>query len=115
MDLMQPFLGQGQKVYIYTDNFYTSVPLFFETARMLLVQLLPIGKIPDGLKQEKNKLPIGSYKLSITDQLTACIWKDKRDVIMLSTTHNTSVSIVLNQPKGQKQKMLLSCQSCIAD
>ena len=117
MDLMQPFLGKGHHVYV--DNYYTLIPPFLD---LLHHGTYVTGTIvsnrrdfPEELKEEKNKLPIGSYKFATTRQLTACIWRDRRDVTMLSMIHNTSVTIVMKRPKGQKEKRPLPCPSCIAD
>ena len=119
MDLMQPFLGKGHKLFV--DNFYTSIPLFSELLKHSTyatgTTVTRRKKFPEGLKLMKNKLPIGSYKFAVSEklQLTACIWRDRRDVFMLSSMHNMSVTTVLKRPKGEKEKRPLPCPQCIAD
>ena len=117
MDLLQPFLGKGHKLFV--DNFYTSVPLFLE---LLNNGTYAAGTIvanrkcfPEGLKAERNKLQIGSYKFATSEKLTACIWRDRRDVLMLTTMHKQSVTTVLKRPKGERNKQPLPCPTCIAD
>ena len=69
---------------------------------------------PEGLKAV-NLHEVGSYRFAVCDKMMACVWHDRRNVTMLSTMHNTSVTTVLKRPKGKKDKQLLPCPSCIAD
>lgn len=117
MDLKQPFLGKGHKLFV--DKFYTSVPLFLE---LLDNGTYATGTVvanhkylPEGLKAERNQLQIGSYRFATSEKMTACIWRDRRDVLMLTTMHNMSVTTVLKRPKGERDKRPLSCPTCIAD
>jgi len=117
MDLMQPFLGKGNRLFV--NNFYTSVPLFLE---LLDNGTYATGTVvanrkylPEGLKAERNQLQIGSYSFATSEKMTACIWRDRRDVLMLTMMHNMSVTTVLKWPKGERDKRPLSCPTCIAD
>lgn len=117
MNLMEPFLGKGHRLFV--DNFYSSIPLFLD---LLSKNTYATGTIvsnrkyfPQGLKDLKGCLDIGSYKFATSSKLLACIWRDRRDVYMLSTMHNNSVSTVLKRPKGEKDKKLIPCPTCIID
>ena len=101
MDLLQPYLGKGHRLFV--DNFYTSIPLFLD---LLEHGTYATGTIvstrkyfPEGLKAERNRLQIGSYKFAVSEKMIACIWRDRRDVTMLSTMHSTSVTTVMKRLK----------------
>ena len=47
------------------------------------------------------------------DKIIAMWWRDHRDILALSSMHNTSASTVLKQPKGGHEKYPLSCPTAI--
>ena len=108
MDLLHPYLGKGHRLFV--DNFYTSIPLFLE---LLQHKMFATGTIisnhrhfPEGLKAV-NLHEVGSYRFAVCDKMMACVWHDRRNVTMLSTMHNTSVTTILKRSKGKRDKQPL--------
>ena len=48
-------------------------------------------------------------------KIIAVLWRDRRDVLALSTMHNTSVTTVLKRSKGGREKRPLPCPTIIDD
>ena len=126
MDLMERYQMKGHCLFI--DNFYTSP--------RLLQDLLTIGIYCTGTVRSNRKnfprqvipsstsLAPGSFrfattKLSIeagkTEEMFAVWWRDRRDVLAMSTMHNTSVTTVMKRPKGCHEKRPLPCPTMIDD
>lgn len=86
MDLMRPILGEGRV--LYTDNFYTSVDLAhcLNNEKTHLVGTLR-------QKRKHNPVQVTNAKLVKGDmvgkqsnsKIIVCKWKDKRDVLFLTT------------------------------
>ena len=121
MDLIEPFVGKDHS--LYTDNFYTSPCLYLD---LLQKKVYGTGTVrvnrkgfPDALKVDKksskNILQIGEYRFAQHGELTAVLWHDRRDVYVLSTAHNHSVTQVLKRPKGSREKTRMPCPTCIDD
>ena len=117
LDLMEPYHGKQHNLYI--DN-------YFYTSPSLLLKLLQKGTYATGTvrSNRKNfpeelkvntKLEVGQYQFAVHDELVAVLWHDRRDVYVMSTAHNTSVTRVMKRPKGCREKQLLPCPTCIAD
>ena len=49
------------------------------------------------------------------DKIVALWWRDRRDVLALSTMHNTSASLVMKRPKGSRDKQPVPCPTAIID
>ena len=86
-DLIEPLLEKGYHLYI--DNWYTSIPRL----KFHFFSLLAFGTIrsnckgfPDPVK--KANLKKGEVKAYRSSELLAMKFKDKRDVLMLTTIHN---------------------------
>ena len=88
-DLMQPLLNKGY--HLYTDNWYTSVPLYKYLHRQGTSACDKITSNRKGFpEQVKNaKLRKGDEQIACrSDELLALKFKDKKDVFMLSTIHD---------------------------
>ena len=117
MDLMENYRMKGHCLFI--DNFYTSP--------MLLRDLLCAGTYCTGTVRANRKdfpkeviliessLPSGSMRFATSKllgdlgKMVAVWWRDRRDVLALSTVHNTSATTVLKRPKGDREKRPLPC------
>ena len=72
---------------------------------MRLVRCVSTGKgLKVDKKEKKNVLNVGEYRFAQHGELTAVLWHDRRDVYVLSTAHNNSVTQVLKRPKGSREK-----------
>jgi len=49
------------------------------------------------------------------DKIIALWWKDRRDVLALTTMHNTSASVIMKRRKGSHDKQPLPCPTAIID
>jgi len=82
---------------------------------MQLGPLGPIGNISRWVKTIQTKLNVGDYQFATCNGLLGVVWHHRRDVFLLSTTHNQSVTSVMKRPKGSCDKELVACPSCIPD
>lgn len=86
MELMQPLLNTGRT--LYTDNFYTSVPLAHELNmnKTHLVGTLRSNRKHNPKAVVDTKLKRGEMKiLQSNTKVIVGKWKDKRDVLFLTT------------------------------
>ena len=119
MDLMHPYQGKNHLLYI--DNFYTSPGLLID---LLSKGIYCTGTVrsnrkgfPQGLVPLGSTAKIGSYRFATAtkQKLTATWWKDRRDVLVMSTLHKKAVQTVMKRPKGSKEKQRISCPAMIVD
>ena len=97
MKLMSKYLNKNFT--LYTDNFCTSPLLFKELLENKTCACGTVRQI--GTKELKSTfLKRLQYRFPTSDQFTAGIWHDWRDVIFHSAIHSASVEIVQKQPKG---------------
>ena len=100
LSLMQPLLGNEHCV--TKDNFYTSPQLadhLINNNTDIYGTVKPTRKeMPPEMK--KKKLKKGEIQAFQRGKVTVMKWKDKRDVTLLSTVHNASVTTV---PRYQKE------------
>jgi len=62
-----------------------------------------------------GKLDTGQYQFATSNDLLGVVWHDQRDVFLLSTAHNQSVTSVLKRLKGCRDKKSVACPTCIQD
>ncbi|PIK49345.1 putative piggyBac transposable element-derived protein 4-like [Apostichopus japonicus] len=106
-ELMNAYLGKFH--HLYTDNFYTSPELL---AHLLVHDTLAVGTV----RQERLNMPKRlrtSVEVFNPDQsvfysshkMTACRWKDKRDVFCLSTVHGNILETITRRKRGTRGEM----------
>ncbi|XP_068122483.1 piggyBac transposable element-derived protein 4-like [Hyperolius riggenbachi] len=94
LDLLNPMLHQGY--HLYVDNFYSSIPLF----KFLFSAKTPacgtVRSNRKGLPQEvvNKRLKRRELFSQRSDELLALKFKDKRDVLILSTIHTEATRTV---------------------
>lgn len=113
MDLCKDFLDEGRVA--VNDNFYTSIPL---AKQLLSRKTHSVGT----LRKNRKYLPkeVVSAKLKKgeiigrenEDGIVVSKWKDKRDVLMLSTYHNLDV---VNTGKLNRKRETIQKPLCIID
>jgi Transposase IS4 len=112
LKLMDGILDRGH--ILYTDNFYTSVPL----AQQLLSRKTYLCGT---LRKNRKHLPeaVVSAKLKENDvvarrsgEIVVSKWKDKRDVLMLSTIH---AARIVEGGKRNRRGELIKKPDCILD
>lgn len=117
MELMEPFQGKGHCLFI--DNFYTGPKLLLdllERGTYSAGTVRPNRKgFPPDLKPSGSAVP-GNMRFGTASEgrLTAVWWFDRRDVLALSTMHNTSATVVLKRPKGSREKQPIPCPTIIS-
>ncbi|XP_056392685.1 piggyBac transposable element-derived protein 4-like [Hyla sarda] len=86
-DLIHPLLDRGYHVYI--DNFYNSVPLLKSLAARSTAACGTIRKNQKDLPKTfiSTPVPRGQSRAVCTDTLMLLKYKDKRDVLVLTTLH----------------------------
>ena len=123
MDLMESYRMKGHCLFI--DNFYTSPKLLRD---LLLAGTYCTGTIkanrknfPKEVIPNESNLPSGTMRFAISKligdlaKMIAVWWRNRRDVLALSTMYNTSVTTVLKHSKGGREKRPLPCPTIIDD
>lgn len=108
MTLTEPYWDKGHR--LYTDNWYSS-PLLFDALHKRKTNCCGTVKTNRRFmpKFEKN-LERGKTDFFSTDRLLALKWKDKRDVTMLTSIHNSVMGTVKNRFDVEIQKPV-----CVTD
>ena len=83
---------EGHSHKLYMDNFFSSPELFDDLVKK---QIYCCGTVrpnrrgmPQDLRLKTTKLKRGDIRVRTRDDLTAILWRDKRDVCMLTNIHN---------------------------
>ncbi len=66
-------------------------------------------------KTKKNVLEIGNFRFATFGDLIAVLWRDRRDIFVLSSMHNRSAGIVMKRPKGGRDMVPIPCPTAISD
>ena len=113
MDLMDPNQNKGHQLFM--NNFYTSPLLvkyllkkgtfFARTVRLNFPEDFKVN-----MKMNVNVLEIGNFRFATSEDLTPVLWRDSRDVYVISSMHNRSVATVMKRPKGSCEKAPFQCQ-----
>nr|XP_039256060.1 piggyBac transposable element-derived protein 4-like [Styela clava] len=106
MNLMQNYLGVGHEV--YTDRYYTSPKLFAELYKEKTIGVGTCRIDRRGLPRTtiQQRLGEGQIVSARKGPLLALKWRDKRDVLMLSTKHiNDTKSVQVRGPGGCRAKI----------
>ena len=93
LDLVDDVRLQGKGFVVVTDNFYSSPSLFRELTRRGFGACGTARRNRKGLPPAVRDAPLrrGEVVSSLDDSILTLKWKDKRDVIMLSTYHDSSM------------------------
>ncbi|XP_068115852.1 piggyBac transposable element-derived protein 4-like [Hyperolius riggenbachi] len=97
IDLISPLLNKGYHLYI--DNFYVSVPLFKFLYAAQTVACGTARPNRQGLPPEvvNKKLKKGEVCSLRSNELLALKFREKRDVLMLTTIHNEATTTALSR------------------
>ena len=113
MKLMELLLGQGYNVFL--DNWYTSPDLFVRLPKEKInaygTVRLYHKNIPRDIGTEKRNKGDISVRSS-AQNIMALIWKDKKDVKMLSTMHNSEI---IKTDKKDKNGNPIFKPKCVLD
>jgi len=112
LKLMDNILDRGHV--LYTDNFYTSVPLAQQllTRKTYLCGTLRKNRkyLPEAVAS--SNLKKGDVVAHRSDQIVVVKWKDKRDVMMLSTTHAGKIA---DSGKRNRRGECVKKPDCVLD
>lgn len=89
--LMEPYLNKSH--IIYMDNWYSSPLLYQYLSEHNTGACGTVKNNRKGIPTFPTKLAPGQCISAITKGMMTCKWKDKRDVHMLSTVHNTKMTV----------------------
>lgn len=95
MELVAPYLHEGR--ILYTDNFYSSVDLAQELNKNKthLVGTLRSNRKGNPKEVINKKLKRGDFKcMKNANNVMVCKWKDKRDLLMISTVDKPELQSV---------------------
>ncbi|XP_071996640.1 piggyBac transposable element-derived protein 4-like [Engystomops pustulosus] len=104
-DLMRPLLNKGY--HLYTNNFYTSVPLYKHLHSAATGACGTIRKIRRGLPQKllRTGLRRGESNSLCSENILAIKYNDRKDVFLLSTLHpDTKVTVRERGSTSDKEK-----------
>lgn len=93
LDLVDDARLQGKGYVVVMDNYYSSPALFQDLVTMGFGACGTVRRDRKGLPLVVTNaiLQKGAVTSSVDDSILTLKWKDKRDVLMLSTYHNTSM------------------------
>lgn len=96
-ELMEPYLDKGHTLYM--DNFYNSVALceYLNKHKTHVVGTLRTNRKGNPINVCKKKLKKGECAWKRKGTITIAKWKDKRDVLMISTKHRLRLIEVRNR------------------
>lgn len=102
--LMEDYLGKGHTLFV--DNFYTSIPLcsYLLDRKTHLVGTLRANRKKLPTKVIKTKLQRGGYIWQRRGNILVLKWKDKRDVLAISTKHKANIKKITNKRGVEKEK-----------
>lgn len=97
LDLMKPYLDKGH--HLYMDNFYNSVSL---STHLLSKQTHTTGTLRSNRKENpkivvQSKLKKGEINWRRFDDVYITKWRDKRDVLTITTAHHPALVEVKNR------------------
>ena len=93
MELVDDERLQGKGYLVFTDNFYSSPALFQALLQKGISACGTARRDRRGISVSVGKASLkkGEVVHSVDDSVLALKWRDKRDVVMLSTYHDTSM------------------------
>ena len=100
LELMQDYLDKGHELYV--DRYYTSIPMFQElhqkhTLAVETCQIYRRGMPKTFLNQN---IPQGDVLACRQGPILTLQWRDKRDVVVLSTKHTSEMTTVSVRARG---------------
>ena len=100
LDLVHNYLFSGLEVYM--DRYYTSIPLFQDLFAQRTVTVGTIMGNRKGLPKDliQKKLGKGEVAAHRHGALLVLKWRDRRDVLVLSTKHTPAMQDVLVRVPG---------------
>jgi len=100
LNLMEPLLDKGYQLYV--DNYYTSFPLAHELLRRNTTVCGTLRANRKHIPKEvvKEKLRRGGMKRMRKGRIVCLKWKDKRDVLALSSNHSGSMMPIRRRRRG---------------
>ena len=100
LDMLSNFLGRGHEVYV--DRYYTSIPLFQELFNRNTVAVGTCMTNRKGLPKDliTKRLERGEISSRRDGAIMALKWRDKRDVLVLSTKHTPAMQVVSVRASG---------------
>lgn len=103
-EIMQPYLNKGHTIYV--DNYYSSVELAED---MLRNRTHVVGTLRNNRKGNPTevigkKLKKGEYIWKRRENIVVGKWRDKRDVLVISTCHKFELTPVANRNGNEKMK-----------
>ncbi|XP_025423365.1 piggyBac transposable element-derived protein 4-like [Sipha flava] len=104
IDLMEPYLDSGRV--LFADNWYNSVDLAEKLlCRNTLVETLRANRKRNPTGITKKKISKGETVAKINNKgVTVLKWKDRREVLMISTKQTNKIISVDRSRKTVKQK-----------
>ena len=102
LDLVDDERLQGKGYVVVTDNFYSSPGLFRDLVARGFGACGTVRRDRKGLPVEVTDTTLrkGAVTSSVDDSILTLKWKDKRDVLMLSTYHNSSMVTKTRRSRG---------------
>lgn len=101
LTLIEPYMYNGHNIFL--DNWYTSPTLFSILHENEINSCGTVKANRIHMPPLKKKLETGQIEHASTDKMLALKWKDKREVIMLTTMHSAQITTFQNK-RGQEVK-----------
>lgn len=107
LELMHPLLNQGYCIFL--DNYYNSVNLSNTLAKYRTdsVGTMRINRKGIPLQIKKQKLKKGDHVAMFRKKLMVLKWRDKKDITMISSTHDNAMQLVKIRGGNEVQKPIV--------
>ena len=109
LTLLKPYLGKGHTLYV--DNYYSSPALFNFLHANITNACGTVRQRRKGMPIMDKKLKKGEIDFRTSSNMLALKWRDKRDVFMLSTFHNSE--FICTGKKNYKTQEFIRKPKCI--
>ena len=99
--------AQGSGYHVYTDRFYTSMPLARKLQDHQMHLTGTVQKNRKGLPKDLKRLRLKNHEKKVfrhPDNLMTLCWKNKRLIFMLSTWHNCESKTSVRRVRGGREE-----------
>ena len=115
MELAKPYYGTHMA--IFTDNFYTGIELLEDMRRHGLYGCGTVRANRRGLPKEVVKAPLRKHQYAVAqkEELTFCVWRDTKTVMVLSNYHDPKATGSVNRRTEGTRQTPVAVPTCLSD
>ena len=107
---------EGYNYHVYYDNFFTSVSLFESLLEHHVYACCTVRRDRKGFPNALKHVQLsqrGEYQAMQRNELVATVWRDKKDVVTLSTQSNPTTDYQVLRRQKDGTRVSVSCPKAI--